>query len=94
MQQDEEYEYDGYVPLKIPFTSTERYNYYDQFLQGLQLENYFDHASECIDATFYTFDDYAYYQNNVTLQDWWFDRYLNITGAIGGNFSETIPECY
>lgn len=60
-QDDDDYFYDGYIPLKIPFTDTERYNYYDQFLQGLQLENYFDHASECIDANFYTLDDYAYY---------------------------------
>ena len=97
LQQDSTY--DGYVPLEVGFTNTDKYLKLDSFLVGLNLAAFYQYSDVCFDSLIYTLDDWAYFRNNITL----FQRYdnqsllspfLNITGLIGDNFADSIPNCY
>jgi hypothetical protein len=90
--------YDGYVPLKPPFTSTDTYLKLDSFLIGLKLDDFYDYSTDCLDSSIYTIDDKDYFANNRTLRvqegENWVHPLLNFTGALGGNFADALPNCY
>jgi hypothetical protein len=53
--------YDGYVPLKQPFTQTDNYLKLDAFLIGLKLDDWYDNSDDCLDSIIATIDDYDYF---------------------------------
>lgn len=53
--------------LEEPFTSTDRYLYFDAFFIGLKLDEFYDYSDTCLDAWVFTLDDKAYFSNNRTL---------------------------
>jgi len=55
------------VPLKIPFTQTDKYLKLDAFLIGLKLDDWYTNSTNCINSAVYTFDDKDYFANNRTL---------------------------
>jgi hypothetical protein len=61
---------------------------------GLELETFYESATECIDASVYFIDDWAYIQNNSTYKDIWYDPIVNFTGIISGNASLIVANCY
>jgi hypothetical protein len=70
----------------------------DEFLLGLQPENYYNYVDQCINAVVYTMDDYTYLQNNETLRQYYglgIDQpFMNFTKALSGNFSSSLVYCY
>jgi hypothetical protein len=63
-------------------------------LLGLDLDAYFDYASDCLNAIIYTIDDFDYFANNITLEVSWVDPMLNFTQLLGGNFSSSLVYCF
>jgi hypothetical protein len=47
--------------IKQPFTTTVNYDYTEAFLLGLDLDAYFEYATDCIDTVVYFIDDTAYF---------------------------------
>ena len=97
LQQDSTY--DGYVPLEVGFTNTDKYLKLDSFLVGLNLAAFYQYSDVCFDSLIYTLDDWAYFRNNITLYQRSNNQsilspFLNITGLIGDNFADSIPNCY
>lgn len=64
------------------------------FLLGVDLDAYFTHASDCLDASFYFLDDTAYFSNNITLSGGIAEPTINFTKLLAGNFSESLLTCY
>lgn len=60
----------------------------------MDLDSYFDHASDCIDSLVYTIDDGYYLSNNITLKTNWSDPLLNLSAMISGNFSDAVLNCF
>jgi len=83
-----------YVYVVEPFSVSPIFEYFDSFVLGLELETFYDSATECIDASIYFIDDWAYIQNNNTYRDEWYDPIVNFTGIISGNASEIVANCY
>ena len=83
-----------YVYVVEPFSVSPIFEYFDSFILGLELETFYDSATECIDASIYFIDDWAYIQNNNTYRDTWYDPFVNFTGIISGNASEIVANCY
>jgi hypothetical protein len=61
---------------------------------GLELQSFYQHATECIDAVVYFIDDWAYLANNFTYRDVWYGPIVNFTGIISGNLSDASSNCY
>lgn len=78
----------------MPFSASPYYDYLDNFLIGLKLETMLPKSTNCIDHLVYTLDDYAYFQNNITLHTTWEEPMMNFTNAIGGNFSYVPHDCW
>jgi hypothetical protein len=83
-----------YREVKEPFSVSPFFEYFDSFILGLQLDTFYESASECIDGSVYFIDDWAYIQNNSTYRDVWYDPIVNFTGIISGNASEIVNNCY
>jgi hypothetical protein len=81
---------------KKPFTATPYYDYLDNFLQGLKLGSSVAYSDDCIDNVVYTMDDYTYLLNNISdfSKSSWEAPLMNVTRAIGGNFSYVPLNCY
>jgi hypothetical protein len=77
-----------------PFTTTANYDYTEAFLLGLDLDAYFQDASNCINSFILFIDDTAYFQNNQTFENSWYDPILNFTAMISGNFSTSLLYCF
>jgi hypothetical protein len=81
--------------LLIPFSATVYYDYLEAFLQGLDMDSYFNHASDCMDSLVYTVDDGYYVYNNMTLAGKnWSDVMINVSAMISGNFSSSVLNCF
>jgi hypothetical protein len=84
--------------LKPPFTTTDTYLKVDSFLIGLKLDDWYDFSTDCINNLIFTIDDKDYFSNNRTLYqaagETWIHPLLNFTGAVGGNFADSLPYCY
>lgn len=83
----------------MPFTQTDGYLKLDAFLIGLKLDDFYQYSSECIDDLILTVDDKDYFSNNRTLgksqgNESWIHPLLNLTGLIGGNLADAVPNCY
>jgi hypothetical protein len=65
-------------------------------LLGLKIETSISYSGECIDSLVYTVDDYTYFLNNITdfKGSSWEAPILNLSRAIGGNFSYVPLNCY
>jgi hypothetical protein len=85
-----------FIEYRNPFTSTPYYDYLDNFLLGLKLETNVEYSGDCIDSIVYTLDDYSYFLNNLTdfRRSAWEAPILNVSRAIGGNFSFIPLNCY
>ena len=57
----------AFIELKLPFTASPYYDYLDNFLAGLKMNAKIPSVTNCIDSIIYTMDDYAYFENNITL---------------------------
>lgn len=53
--------YDGYVVLLDPFTSTDSYNYMDAFFLGLKLSDWYDYSDQCVNDVAFMLDDINYF---------------------------------
>ena len=78
-----------------PFTATPYYDFFDAFLVGLKLETFFVGSDACLMSAVYVVDDYYYFRNNLTdfSAHAWEAPIMNITKAIGGNFSNVVINC-
>ncbi len=85
-----------FIEYKLPFTVTPYYDYLDNFLLGYRLETRVTSSSDCIEVLVYSFDDYSYFQNNITdyTRSAWEAPIMNFTRAMGGNFSYVPINCY
>lgn len=85
-----------FIEYRIPFSASPYYDYLDNFLLGYRLETRVATSSDCVEALVYTFDDYAYFQNNLTdyRREAWEAPIMNFTRALGGNFSYVPLYCY
>ena len=82
-----------------PFSTSPEFEFFDSFVLGLELETFYEYSTECLDAVVFFIDDWAYLQNNSTLQraDRSLDRFnpvLNFTGIISGYLATSVYECY
>ena len=80
--------------LYLPLTATVYYDYVEAFLLGLDLDSYYQKASDCTNAMIYTVDECFYFLNNVTLMKNWSDPLLNVSKLIGANLSSSVLYCF
>ena len=79
---------------KSPFSTSDGYNNLQAFLLGLDLEAYFTYSSDCVGSTVYFLDDTTYLSNNVSDSSGVLGPFLNFTGMLAGNFSDSIVNCF
>jgi hypothetical protein len=82
-----------------PFTSTAYYDYFDAFMLGLKLDTFFQGSGPCIGDIIYSLDDAAFFYNNMSNTQWrhpnqWIGPVFNLSHAVAGNVSESLPDCY
>lgn len=78
-----------------PFTASPYYDFFDAFLLGFKPETFVAGSTNCIMSIVYTVDDFFYFQNNISDFSYkaWEAPIMNLTKAIGGNFSGGIVKC-
>lgn len=90
--------YDGYVPLRPAYTTTDGYFKLDAFFIGLALDTFYEYSDDCLNSLVYTVNDYDFLRNNITLyksaNENWIHPLLNLTGLIGSNLADSLPNCY
>lgn len=59
--------YDGYIPLKPAYTTTDGYAKLDAFFIGLALDTFYEYSDDCLNSLVYTVNDYDFLRNNMTL---------------------------
>jgi hypothetical protein len=86
------------VPLKVPFTQTDKYLKLDAFLIGLKLDDWYLNSTNCLNSLIYVIDDRDYLSNNRTLRkaagEGIIEPWLNFTGLVGGHLATSLPFCY
>jgi hypothetical protein len=83
------------------FTNTSDYDYFFEFIQGMELTNDFSSADLCIDNVIAFMDDLTQLENNYTLEYQYIQakdvRFLypvmNFTKMISETFAEAVPAC-
>ena len=80
----------------VPFSATQYYDYFSNFILGTKIETSITYSSDCIDSVVYTIDDGSYFLNNVSSasKKHFIGPILNISDIIGGNFSHCPYNCY
>ncbi len=90
--------YDGYIPLKPAYTTTDGYAKLDSFFIGLALDTFYEYSDDCLNSLVYTVNDYDYLRNNMTLyksaNENFIHPLLNFTGLLGSNLADSLPNCY
>ena len=78
-----------------PFTASPYYDFFDAFMMGFKPETFVKGSDACIMAIVYTVDDFFYLGNNISDFSWksWEAPIMNLSKAIGGNFSNSIYNC-
>lgn len=85
--------------MRVGFTNSDSYLKLDSFFVGLNLAAFYQYSDVCFESLIYTLDDWAFFRNNLTLNQRsnnqsFLSPILNITGLIGDNFADSIPNCY
>jgi hypothetical protein len=86
--------YLSYRKNKSPFSTSDGYNNLQAFLLGLDLEAYFTYSSDCIGSTVYFLDDTTYLSNNLSDSFGIYGPFINFTGMLAGNFSDSLVNCF
>lgn len=78
-----------------PFTASPYYDFFDAFLIGLKLENFFKGSEACLIDIVYFIDDMFYFRNNISDFTWahWEAPMMNLSKAFATNFSSAIVDC-
>lgn len=87
---------------KEPFSNSTEYLYFTAFMQGLNLANNFPTSTDCVDNIVYAIDENTIFENNFTYEVLYtateqirpINPLLSFTETLGGNFSESFPNCY
>ena len=85
--------------MKVPYSARTKYNNFDSFLVGLNLDYFFKGSGSCINSFVGFADDTVYLSNNFTLSKPFnssvlIGPFLNFTGLLGRNLDNVLPNCY